>query len=372
MATYTDQRDFENDASVEDIQGLMVQKAHELFSVCDVENKGFINKMDMQRLKSELPLSPDQLENVFDSLDDDGNGFLTLEEFTEGFSSFLGLAPTLEKQESQSSSLGSELVYGNEQLEGFENEEDFDDVIDNLGATGMFEEVDVLKSMWLRLRRDEPDLLGNFEGFIARVSSEIKRSYGDMHNLESALRNKTVSHDEEVRKLYDEMENQIRLEKERVLAEEKARERQIRDEMEKELLEKDQQLREYMAKHAEMEEKLDDISSQDISVKQENEKLMKEKEELEILLAQSQRNLDESRSYVQSLRGKHTMEKRERAMAALQITEGIALERESLVKQLDMLRDMNKKLRDERDENDMWRVRPNSHLYTGSQSWSIL
>ena len=52
----------------------------------------------------------------------------------------MGLAPTLEKQESQSSSLGSELVYGNEQLEGFENEEDFDDVIDNLGATGMFEE----------------------------------------------------------------------------------------------------------------------------------------------------------------------------------------------------------------------------------------
>ena len=30
---------------------------------------------------------------------------------------------------------------------------------------------------------------------------------------------KTASHDDEVRKLYDEMENQIRVEKERVLAE---------------------------------------------------------------------------------------------------------------------------------------------------------
>ena len=36
----------------------------------------------MQRLRDELGVEPEQLEDVFDSLDVDHNGYLTLEEFT--------------------------------------------------------------------------------------------------------------------------------------------------------------------------------------------------------------------------------------------------------------------------------------------------
>lgn len=70
----------------EELQGNMQQliaaKAEELFNLCDTEQKGFIIKKDMQRLRDELGVEPEQLEDVFDSLDNDHNGYLTLEEFT--------------------------------------------------------------------------------------------------------------------------------------------------------------------------------------------------------------------------------------------------------------------------------------------------
>lgn len=38
-----------------------------------------------QRLQSELHMSPEQLDIVFESLDEDKNEYLTHDEFTEGF-----------------------------------------------------------------------------------------------------------------------------------------------------------------------------------------------------------------------------------------------------------------------------------------------
>ena len=56
-------------------------RAVELFKICDNEEKGFINKKDIQRLRDATGIGPDVLEEVFDSLDLDKNGFLTLDEF---------------------------------------------------------------------------------------------------------------------------------------------------------------------------------------------------------------------------------------------------------------------------------------------------
>jgi hypothetical protein len=66
----------------DNIQELISAKADELFNLCDKEKKGFIIKKDMQRLRDEINVEPEQLEDAFDTLDIDHNGFLTLEEFT--------------------------------------------------------------------------------------------------------------------------------------------------------------------------------------------------------------------------------------------------------------------------------------------------
>ncbi|KAG1651576.1 EF-hand calcium-binding domain-containing protein 4A [Nymphon striatum] len=79
----------ENNVSPEEVHTLMIAKAEELFSLCDKEVKGFITKRDMQRLRQDFPLTPEQLEDVFDKLDEDHNGYLTLKEFTEGFGNSL-------------------------------------------------------------------------------------------------------------------------------------------------------------------------------------------------------------------------------------------------------------------------------------------
>lgn len=346
MANFEDQLSMHDEPSAQEMEEMMSQKAHELFELCDKEQKGFITKRDMQRLQSELPLSPDQLEAVFDSLDDDRNGFLTLEEFTGGFGSFLGLNPSEGVHEEEE---GDANVY--EELDdAVEEDRQFHQMMSNLGAANLFDDENTIKSVWSRIRRNEPEVVSNFEDFLYKISNEIRKSKLDFNTLESALKSKSSAHDQEVQKLYEEMEYQIKAEKERVLTEEQTKERQLREAMEQEIKDKDRQLQDLLMKHQEMEERLSELNLVEVETKQENDKLMKEKESLEELLLKSEENLEESKAYINQLRSQQRDEKRERAKAALKLTEGIALERESLVKQLDTLKDVNKKLRDDKDE----------------------
>ncbi|KAK2190058.1 hypothetical protein NP493_90g01018 [Ridgeia piscesae] len=356
MATYVDQT-LEREASQEDIQDALQQKAHELFMQCDKEGKGVITKRDMQNLQGELSLTPDQLEAVFDSLDNDCNNYLTLQEFTNGFGRFVGVTEPDVQEDGQMQHLaGLEQVYEHDQVDSMDDEKVFDTLLATVGGTNLFDDVDVIKSIWMRLRREEPELLGSFEEFLARVTGDIKRSQSDLKSMEAVLQNRSSIHDEELRKLYEEMEQQMKQEKERITAQEEARERRLKEQMEAEIREKDQQLQELLSVQSQMESKMHNLSSTELELKQNYDRLLKEKEDLESMLHESQEHLDDSRSSLSHLRRQQQEEKMYRAKASLGVNEGIARERESLVKQLEMLRTMNRKLRDDKDEAELQRA----------------
>ena len=81
--------DDESHSELEEITSIS-DPGRELFFLCDPEGKGYITKVDLERVAEDLNLNFEQLDFIFDKLDIDKNGQLTMDEFVEGFGTFLG------------------------------------------------------------------------------------------------------------------------------------------------------------------------------------------------------------------------------------------------------------------------------------------
>uniref|UniRef100_A0A8C0EHA4 Calcium release activated channel regulator 2A n=1 Tax=Bubo bubo TaxID=30461 RepID=A0A8C0EHA4_BUBBB len=225
-------------------------KAHEFFQICDLEGKGFITRQDMQRLHPELPLSLEELEKVFVTLDADGNGSLTPKEFTTGFSQFL-LGQIALNNEMMQPSEGetSHPLKCEETMNDDEDEEfQFSNLMDRLGAKMVLDDESDVKQLWLQLRKDEPHLLSNFEEFLVRIFSQLQEADNEKNELECALKKKIAAYDEEIQHLYEEMEQQIKKEKEQFLLKDTERFQSYSQELECKLLSKEQELEQLVQK----------------------------------------------------------------------------------------------------------------------------
>ncbi|XP_069484396.1 EF-hand calcium-binding domain-containing protein 4B [Ambystoma mexicanum] len=334
----------------------MLGKAHEFFRICDIENKGFITRRDMQRLHGELPLSQDELENVFDTLDSDGNGSLSLEEFTTGFSQFLfgEKIPLSEGYEDQKEELRYENVYQSaweESLEEAGDDEDrhFYQLIDSLGANRLLEDENNIKTLWTRLRKDEPHLLPSFEEFLTRIFSQLHEANDEKNELECALKKKTETYDEEIQNLYEEMEQQIKTEKERFLQQDTERFQSRSQEMEHKLTAKEQELEQIVQKQRRLEKQCADLNIDKHETRVENEKLKLTNKEMRTELERSTQELLTAQRQLQMLQEEASQLHEERDMEIYRVTERLQREKTTLLKQLDLLRETNKHLRDERD-----------------------
>ncbi|XP_035460186.2 EF-hand calcium-binding domain-containing protein 4B isoform X2 [Scophthalmus maximus] len=338
----------------------LLDKTKEFFQTCDVEGKGFITRTDMRRLHRELPLSAAELEDVFDSLDTEHTGYLTLEVFSSGFSQFLhgrrisvtddhssrAPSPTLGAREALYQSQWEARLSGGEDGE---EERHFCMLLESLGASNVFEDPGEVRSLWAELRRDEPHLLSNFEEFLARVTHQIKEAHQERKEMESALQRKAATHDSEIRHLYEEMEAQIKNEKDRLVLKDSERLQLRSQDLEHQLFSKEKELEQLFQKQKGLELQCRELNSEKQESRVENVKLKMTNDELSRALDSTSQDLSLAQEQLAMLQEQAARLHREKEMEMYRVTEGLQREKQSLMKQLDLLREMNKHLKDERD-----------------------
>ena len=95
----------------------------------------------------------------------------------------------------------------------------FHATLETLGANNLFDDEDTIRTLWTKLRETDPSLLRQFEGFLKTITGDVKRAKVQNRQFETALQTKSSLFDDEIKRLYDEMEQQIQAEKQRILDE---------------------------------------------------------------------------------------------------------------------------------------------------------
>ncbi|XP_026524017.1 EF-hand calcium-binding domain-containing protein 4A [Notechis scutatus] len=329
-------------------QAEMLQKAQELFRLCDKEEKGFITRFDMQRLQSELPFTTEQLEAVFDSLVQDNNGYLTPVEFSVGLGKFFGNKPH-QNSENAGHEETFESSWSEELEQTDEGEKQFCSVLEQLEASQVFEDQGEVQELWVRIRKGAPELLASFEEFLFHISSYIKDLHHEKESIELVLKRRETDHDREIRCLYEEMEQQIKAERERLVQQESSTRLEKNNMFQKELHNKEQEFEKILYRQKKLEHQLHCQHSEQLEMHIQNERLQILSENLLDQLERTKWELEAAQSRLQELQKEAQVEQERKNRDIFQASKNMQKEKQSLLRQLELLREMNKNLRDERD-----------------------
>ncbi|XP_039391109.1 ras-related protein Rab-44 isoform X2 [Mauremys reevesii] len=191
--------------------------------------------------------------------------------------------------------------------------------MDQLGAENIFEDQSEIWRLWVKLRQDEPHLVGNLEEFLATMTHRIKEARREKVTLELTLNKRVTDHNREVQKLYEEMEQQINREKQRLQHESKARSHLHTTEVQRALDVVDGEVQRLLVVQSELETQFHSLSTKQHAATSENQRLKENNQDLENQLQQIHIQLQETQGHLGAMRGRvsqpHDKEERDKPLA---------------------------------------------------------
>ncbi|XP_030171241.1 ras-related protein Rab-44 isoform X2 [Lynx canadensis] len=275
------------------------------FQDCGAKERGFVTREDLAVAKFSFLSGEEELEMIFDWVDVEQKGRLSLEEFSSGLKNVFGSSthgvrrkrPVPSERESAAVSLPVLEEADPEEKEAFFA------FIQQLGAGHLLPEQAEIWQLWGKLRQEEPQLAGNLEGFLARMTSRLQEAQADKEALELTLRKRDSDHLREVQQLYEEMEQQILREKQQLQAESDSRGLAFSSQMQEVLEAKEREFQRLTEGQRELEAQVQFLSSTHQEANAENRQLREAERDLAGRLEEAQEQLQVTRGRLNAARG---------------------------------------------------------------------
>lgn len=277
----------------------------DFFQDCGAKERGFVTREDLAEARFSF-LGGEEPQMIFDWVDVESRGHLSLEEFSSGLKNVFGSSPgthrlrTKRSLPSQRESVTSTLPVPEEA--DAEEKEAFLALVGQMETGHSLSEQAEIWKLWRELRQEEPQLAGNLEGFLAKMSSRLQEAQADREALAWTLRKRDSDHLHKVRQLYEETEEQIRREKQQLQAQSDSRGMALSAHMQEALEAKEQEVQRLAEGQRELEAQLLHLSSTQQEANRENLQLREAERDLAGQLEEVRGQLQVTRGHLDTAR----------------------------------------------------------------------